>query len=122
VWWHLGDGDWLEAFGHHPPIGADVDALREKFQATADWSSGEQEAVASADESVLEALAQGNRDYESRHGFIFIVCASGKSAAEMLAILRSRMDNAPADELRIAAGEQAKITRLRLDKLEEEIS
>ena len=122
IWWHLGDGDWREAFEHHPRIGADVEALRAKFQATADWSSGEQAAVAEADDSTLEALAQGNRDYEARHGFLFIVCASGKAAAEMLAILRSRMDNAPADELRIAAGEQARITRLRLDKLEEDIS
>jgi len=120
VWWHLGDGDWMEAFDHHPRIGADVDALREKFQGTSSWASGEQEGVASADDAVLEALAQGNREYEARYGFIFIVCASGKSAAEMGAILRSRMDNSLPNELRIAAGEQAKITRLRLEKLQKE--
>ncbi|MCA9540980.1 MAG: allantoicase [Myxococcales bacterium] len=117
VWWHLGDADWLEAFGHHPRIGADVEALRAKFAATADWSAGEQAGVASADEAVLQALADGNRAYEARFGYIFIVCATGKSAAEMLALLRARLDADPPAELRVAAGEQARITRLRLEKL-----
>ncbi len=117
VWWHLGDGDWLAAFDHHPRIGADVDALREKF-ATAALSANEQSGVAAADEGVLADLAAANRDYEARYGFLFIVCATGKTAPEMLAILRSRMGNEPDAELRIAAGEQAKITRIRLAGLE----
>jgi len=117
VWWHLGDGDWLAAFDHHPRIGADIAALREKFAPTATWSAGEQARVSQASEDTLHALAEGNRAYEDRFGHIFIVCASGLSAEEMLARLTARMDNTAADELRIAAGEQARITRLRLAKL-----
>ncbi len=116
-WWRLGDKDWLEAFAHHPEIGADVDKLREKFAATAGWSAGEQSGVAAASEATLQALAQGNRDYRARFGHVFLVCASGKSADQMLALLREREGNPPENELRIAAGEQAKITRLRLEKL-----
>ncbi|MFN3201248.1 MAG: allantoicase [Bradymonadia bacterium] len=109
--------DWLEAFSHHPRIGANVEALRQKFAATANWSEGEQAGVAGADEATLEALAEGNRAYEARYGFIFIVCASGLTAAEMLARLQERMGNDVEAELKIAAGEQAKISRLRLQKL-----
>ena len=116
-WWRLDESDWREAFTHHPRIGADVAKLREKFASTAGWSAGEQAGMASADEAVIQALAAGNQAYEERYGFIFIVCASGLSAAEMLARLNDRMDNDPEAELRIAAGEQAKITRLRLEKL-----
>lgn len=116
VWWRLGPDDWREAFTHHPRIG-DVEKLRERFAATATWSEGEQAGVADADEAVLRGLAQGNRDYEARYGWIFLVCATGKSAAEMLASLTARMDNEPEAELRIAADEQARITRLRLEKL-----
>lgn len=117
IWWRLDVADWREAFGHHPRIGADVEKLRARFAATADWSAAEQAHVATASEHTLAALAEGNRAYEKRFGFIFIVCASGLSADEMLARLTDRMGNAPADELRIAAGEQMKITRLRLEKL-----
>ena len=94
------------------------DALREKFAGTADWSEGEQAEVRQASDETLQALAQGNTDYEARYGWIFIVCASGRTADEMLALLTERMDNEPDAELRIAAGEQVKITRLRLQKLE----
>ncbi len=117
VWWHLGDGDWLAAFDHHPRIGANIDALREKFAATAGWSAGEQQSVASASEETLQAPADGNRAYEARYGHIFIVCASGLTAAEMLQRLQARMDKPSDAELRIAAGEQCKITALRLHKL-----
>ena len=118
VWWALGDGDWREAFTHHPQIGADPDALRARFAATADWSSQEQQGVAAASEATIQALAQANRDYLQRYGYIFIVCATGKTADQMLALLQARMHHEPADELRFAAAEQAKITRLRLEKLE----
>lgn len=115
-WWHLGDGDWLEAFTHHPRIGSSVAALKEKFADTASWSAEEQAQVQSAPDGVIEALAAENAAYLERFGFIFIVCASGLSAEEMLHKLRQRMNNAPEAELRIAAGEQMKITRLRLQK------
>jgi 2-oxo-4-hydroxy-4-carboxy-5-ureidoimidazoline decarboxylase len=117
VWEAMEREDILEAFDHHPRIGADLDALREKFASTSDWSGSEQAAVASADEETLRALRDGNVAYEARYGHIFIVCATGKSAAEMLALLRERMANEPSAELHIAAAEQAKITHLRLDKL-----
>jgi 2-oxo-4-hydroxy-4-carboxy-5-ureidoimidazoline decarboxylase len=108
--------DWLEAFRHHPRIG-DVASLREKFASTAAWAGAEQSGAATATEETLEALAQGNRDYEQRFGYIFIVSATGKSAGQMLEILKSRLTNPPEDELSVAAGEQRKITRIRLAKL-----
>ena len=116
AWAETGDKDRLEAFAHHPRIGG-KDALRAKFAATKSWAQGEQSAVAAADEATLDALAKGNADYEARFGFIFIVCATGKSAAEMLALLDGRLANDRASELSIAAGEQAKITIIRLEKL-----
>jgi len=122
VWWHLGDGDWLDAFTHHPRIGADPVALRAKFAATADWSSGEQAGMSAADEATIDALAAGNVAYEARFGHIFIVCASGLRADEMLARLEARMPNPAEAELRIAAGEQAKITSLRLERMASEMA
>jgi 2-oxo-4-hydroxy-4-carboxy-5-ureidoimidazoline decarboxylase len=116
VWSSLSPDDWREAFRHHPRIG-DKEALRERFQATRDWAASEQAGALGASESVLDALAAGNRDYEERFGYIFIVCATGKSADEMLALLRSRLAHAAEDEIRVAAAEQARITRLRLEKL-----
>lgn len=116
IFWHLGDSDWLEAFSHHPRIGEDVEALRQKFSSTASWASGEQAGVQGASEETLQALAEGNRAYEERFGFIFIVCASGLSAAEMLSRLQTRMNNPLDKELRIAAGEQLAISQLRLRK------
>lgn len=115
-WSRTSPQEWLEAFTHHPRIGG-KDALRAKFASTKAWSMGEQSAVAAADEAVLDALAKGNADYEARFGFIFIVCATGKSAAQMLSLLRERLPNTREQELAVAAGEQAKITRIRLEKL-----
>jgi 2-oxo-4-hydroxy-4-carboxy-5-ureidoimidazoline decarboxylase len=117
VWAGVEEPDVLEAFGHHPEIGASLDALREKFASTATWSAGEQSSVASADEATLVRLRDGNVRYREKFGFIFIVCATGKTAQEMLALLEARLPNARDEELRIAAGEQGKITRLRLGKL-----
>lgn len=108
---------WLEAFACHPKIG-DLHSLRMKFTGNKEWSGGEQAGVNDADEATLRRLAEGNAAYEQRFGYLFIVCASGKSAAEMLALLESRLDNDPETELAIASGEQQKITRLRLAKLE----
>jgi 2-oxo-4-hydroxy-4-carboxy-5-ureidoimidazoline decarboxylase len=115
--WHsLGEADWREAFAHHPKIG-DVRVLQEKFASTAAWAAGEQGAVKQASLETLEALAAGNAAYEQRFGYIFIVCATGKSAAEMLALLQARLPNDPSQEIHVAMSEQAKITRLRLEKL-----
>lgn len=118
VWATMDEADRLEAFSHHPEIGADIDALRRKFRGgDLAWSSGEQSGVAAADEDVLVRLRDANVRYRQRFGFIFIVCATGKSAAQMLALLEAREGNDRAAELDIAAAEQAKITRLRLEKL-----
>ena len=117
VWEAMDRTDVLEAFSHHPRIGADLKELRVKFATTASWSGGEQAGASDADEQTLIALQDGNRAYEERFGYIFIVCATGKSAEEMLALLNARLGNQPADELAIASGEQAKITRIRLEKL-----
>jgi len=116
TWHSLGEADWREAFAHHPKIG-DVSALREKFASTAAWAAGEQGAVTQASQATLEALAAGNEAYERKFGHIFIVCATGKSATEMLALLQARLPNDPGQEIHVARREQAKITRLRLQKL-----
>jgi 2-oxo-4-hydroxy-4-carboxy-5-ureidoimidazoline decarboxylase len=112
-WFGLTEADWLEAFSHHPQIG-DRASLAERFPATHDLSTKEQSAVNVASADVLDELAQANREYLDRFGFIFIVCATGKSAEEMLQLLRDRLPHDRASELRIAAEEQAKITALRL--------
>jgi 2-oxo-4-hydroxy-4-carboxy-5-ureidoimidazoline decarboxylase len=116
TWWDLSRDDWLEAFAAHPKIG-DLDALRARFAATATWSAREQSGVAGATEEVLGALAEGNRRYEEKFGYIFIVCATGKTAAEMLERLLRRLPNDPTDEIANAAAEQAAITRLRLERI-----
>jgi 2-oxo-4-hydroxy-4-carboxy-5-ureidoimidazoline decarboxylase len=92
-------------------------SLEKKFGNAAQWSANEQSNVANASKEILETLAKGNQDYETKFGYIFIVCATGKSAAEMLALLQSRLPNDPEKEIEIAADEQNKITRLRLEKL-----
>lgn len=112
-WFELSEGDWLEAFSHHPQIG-DRASLAARFPQTHDLSSKEQSGVSGAGEDVLTALADANAAYRERFGFIFIVCATGKSAGEMLQLLRARLPNDRATELRNAAEEQAKITALRL--------
>lgn len=114
--------DYLEAFSHHPKIGGDLAKLREKFASTADWSGSEQAAVNHASEEVLQRLASGNDAYYEKFGYIFIVCATGKSAQEMLDLLETRLPNDPADEIKIAAGEQEKILEIRLNKLLDEVN
>lgn len=116
VWDSLQPADWLEAFLAHPKIG-DVESLRAKFANTREWASNEQAGVNEASAAVLQRLSEMNREYEAKFGYIFIVCATGKSAAEMVAILESRLPNDSATELRTAAQEQLKITLLRLQKL-----
>lgn len=113
IWLRLDRSDWLEAFSHHPKIG-DRAALRQRFAATRHLSAKEQAGVDSASESTFTALAEANEEYEKKFGYIFIICATGRSADEMLGILRARLRNDPEREMRIAAEEQAKITELRL--------
>ena len=107
-WWGLDRGDWLEAFAAHPRIGE---------RTTDAWSSGEQSGLAPAGADLRHALREDNGSYERRFGHVYLVCATGRSAAELLTDLRERLTNEPDKELRVAAGEQAKITHLRLEKL-----
>lgn len=116
TWWSLGTEDWLEAFAAHPKIGARKGGPHQPAQ-SAQWSNAEQSGMQSAAEAVRDALAEANRLYEEKFGYIFIVCATGKSAEEMLAICRGRLKNAFEEEIRIAAEEQKKITEIRLKKL-----
>jgi 2-oxo-4-hydroxy-4-carboxy-5-ureidoimidazoline decarboxylase len=115
-WWKCTEDDWKEAFAHHPKIG-DTGSLAKKFASTAQWASGEQSGVSAANKETIEALAEGNRLYEEKFGYIFIVCATGKSAEEMLGLLHARLPNTEEEEIKIAADEQNKITKLRIEKL-----
>lgn len=116
-WRQLSREDYLEAFAQHPQIGEDLDALRARFNGPLTTARREQAGVLNAAEGVLLALREGNRAYRERFGFIFIICASGRTAAEMLVALERRLKADPAAELAAAALEQAKITRLRLSGL-----
>ena len=111
IWASLDGADWLEAFAHHPRIGE---------QTRSSQAAGEQSGMSGASEEARQALADVNRDYEQRFGYIYIVCATGKSAEEMLGIAQNRLRNDADTELRVAAEEQRKITQLRLQKLLEE--
>jgi 2-oxo-4-hydroxy-4-carboxy-5-ureidoimidazoline decarboxylase len=117
IWQGLEGEDYLEAFSHHPRLGAEVSELARRFGTTAAWASAEQSGVQHAEAETLARLQAGNRRYEERFGFTFILCATGKGASEMLAALAQRLPNEPSAELALAAAEQAKITRLRLEKL-----
>lgn len=116
IWFSLPPADHLEAFTAHPQIGSKSAAPSQKKRA-GDWSAGEQAGVSNAADSVREQLADVNRLYKDKFGFIFIVYASGKAADEMLAICRARLGNSVETELKIAAEEQHKITGTRLNKL-----
>ncbi|MBT4283381.1 MAG: 2-oxo-4-hydroxy-4-carboxy-5-ureidoimidazoline decarboxylase [Candidatus Marinimicrobia bacterium] len=116
IWFSLKSEDWLEAFTHHPKIG-DIDSLRAKFHNTKSLSETEQSGVNNATESTLKNLAKSNQLYEDKFGFIFIVCATGKSADEMLALIKMRLKNHAEIEMKNAAKEQHKITQLRLKAL-----
>lgn len=107
IWWSLEGGDWLEAFAAHPRIG----------ERAAGWAGDEQSGVRGAERDVLGRLNSLNHDYERKFGHVFLIFATGKTSAQMLAELERRLANDPSTELRIAAGEQARITRLRLQKL-----
>jgi 2-oxo-4-hydroxy-4-carboxy-5-ureidoimidazoline decarboxylase len=116
IWFSLKSDDWVEAFNHHPKIG-DIESLREKFHNTKSISENEQSGVNDASENTLKDLAKSNQLYEDKFGFIFIVCATGKSADEMLSLIKMRLNNNAETEMRNASNEQNKITQLRLKKL-----
>jgi 2-oxo-4-hydroxy-4-carboxy-5-ureidoimidazoline decarboxylase len=113
IWWALEQSDWLEAFACHPRIGGPAGSASHQFAA---WSTEEQSKARTGAESVLDLIAEKNRQYESRHGFIYIVCASGRSAEELLAILDRRLHNTTEVEIREAAEQQRQITQIRLRK------
>lgn len=116
IWGEMGESDWLEAFAHHPRIGGQRAAVAQD-QRGAGWSRSEQASVSSAGDATRRELEEVNDEYERRFGFIYIVCATGKSAEEMLQFARARLGNDRATEIRIAADEQRKIMLLRLNKL-----
>jgi len=116
IWWSLNADDWLEAFRAHPRIG-ERKAERAQTGREAAWSAQEQAGATAAASATIAALAEGNRAYEERFGYIYIVSAAGKTGEEMLANLRERMGHDPGRELSVAAGEQARIMRHRLEKL-----
>jgi 2-oxo-4-hydroxy-4-carboxy-5-ureidoimidazoline decarboxylase len=116
AWQGLAEKDYLQSFDGHPKIG-EVGSLKAKYANTKALAAGEQASVDSASDQIINALAEGNAAYEEKFGFIFIVCASGKSAAEMLALLQARLPNSRQQELLNAAEEQRKIFHLRLEKL-----
>jgi OHCU decarboxylase len=116
VWWSLDPRDWLEAFQSHPKIGEKKAAAATAAEAQR-WSEDEQSGTRNSAAETMTALAKLNRVYEEKFGYIFIVCASGKSSEEMLAILRQRLENDTDEELLSAAAEQAKITQLRLRRV-----
>ena len=105
IWRGLSEADWLEAFSHHPKIGD---------RSAQGVAKQEQSGVASASASIVQQLAGANREYHAKFGYIFIICATGKSAESMLEALRERLRNDAQTEIRIAAAEQLKITHLRL--------
>jgi len=117
IWWSMDSEDWLEAFRAHPKIGEKKAAAVTQSEQARAWSAQEQSGVGNSSLETIGDLAKGNRKYEQRFGFIFIICATGKSSQEMLTSLNQRLQNDRATELRTAAEEQRKITRLRLEKL-----
>ena len=113
IWWDLSHENWLAAFRAHPRIGECAYAAT----AAAEVSQQEQAGTRTASEVTLAKLQAANHVYEAKFGHIFIVCATGKSAEEMLALLEQRLNNDPEAEIRVAAEEQRRITCLRLERL-----
>jgi len=114
-WANCSEEDWLEAFSHHPKIGEKE--LEKKFASTANFAVNEQSAVKEASKKVISQLAGFNEEYLQKFGFIFIIFATGKSASEMLKEIEIRIKNNREEELKIAASEQLKITRVRIKNL-----
>lgn len=117
-WALLGPAEWLEAFSHHPRIG-ETNLNQPRYATTASQSAREQSGMASAGDDVRAEFLRLNSEYERRFGHVFLICATGRSAAEMLEQLRTRLNNDPDTELRIAAAQQSLITHIRLGRLVE---
>jgi 2-oxo-4-hydroxy-4-carboxy-5-ureidoimidazoline decarboxylase len=115
-WAALTPADWREAIDHHPRLGG-TDLASRRFDATRSLSEGEQAGVLDAAEATRSALADAQREYEERFGFIFLIRASGRSPAEILRELERRMANDPETELAVAARELEEIARLRLERV-----
>ena len=115
-WYECNSADWLEAFEHFPKIG-DTHLIKQRYSKTARFIESEQAGVENTPDEILEELMRANEEYEETFGYIFIVFATGKSAEEMLGILKERLNNDPHEELMVAAAEQDKITKLRLKML-----
>lgn len=116
LWRATGPADWDEAFAHHPRIG-ERHARAPVSSAARTWSADEQSTASASDTGVRDALAMATAEYERRFGWIYIVCATGRGAEEMLADVTARLGNDAEQERAVAAAEQGKITRLRLEKL-----
>ncbi|MFL6229653.1 MAG: 2-oxo-4-hydroxy-4-carboxy-5-ureidoimidazoline decarboxylase [Pyrinomonadaceae bacterium] len=116
AWGRLEDEDWLEAFSRHPKLG-ERQSTTEQTRQEQSWSEREQSGMSAADAAARAELAELNREYESKFGYIFIICATDRSPAEILAALKSRLANDAGTELKVAAEEQRRITQLRLEKL-----
>ena len=110
TWMALDGADWLQALDAHPRIG-------ERGGRSAEFSEREQAGVGVAGDDAQAAIAAGNVEYEERFGHVFLISAEGRSAGEVLANLRSRLGNDPDTELRVAAEEHRRITRLRIQRL-----
>jgi 2-oxo-4-hydroxy-4-carboxy-5-ureidoimidazoline decarboxylase len=117
-WWKCSEEDWKEAFSKHPRIGEKF--IKEDKNVAEAWAASEQSGVSGASEKTLLDLEKANREYEDKFGYKFIICATGLSAAEMLVQLQVRLQNNPETEIEIAADEQNKITKLRIEKLLDE--
>jgi len=130
IWRSLDEADWLEAFAAHPRIGdspgvegsgaaerAGRTGQADPVRAPSDWSAREQAGMDTAPDALRQRLAAANREYEQRFGFIYIVCATGKTAEEMLAIAERRLKSSREEELVTAVDEQWRITRIRLGQL-----
>jgi 2-oxo-4-hydroxy-4-carboxy-5-ureidoimidazoline decarboxylase len=115
-WFKCSEEDWKQAFAQHPKIG-DLESLQMKSASTTEWASGEQAGLISASPQIIGELAEANKKYEEKFGYIFLICATGKSANEMLAMLQNRLQNSPEVEIEIAGDEQNRITKLRIEKL-----
>jgi OHCU decarboxylase len=114
IWMTMGEADWMEAFSAHPRIGEG--ATKHASAQSLAWSRGEQSSTVMAPNQVMIDLAEGNAKYEERFGFTYIVCATGKTAEEMLSILRRRLNSERRTELREAAEQQRQILQIRLRK------
>ncbi len=119
IWYNCSEEDWKASFEDHPKIG-DLKSLKKKYGTAGEWAANEQAGAKQATTYTLTELAEANIKYEDKYGYKFIVCATGKSASEMLEILESRLNNTPEKELMVAMEEQNKITKIRLEKLFDE--